>query len=308
MFFSHGEYKLIGMVPTPGAGADQGAAALFERAADAVVDGDLATLSGLLTDHPELASARASHVTDRNPPVHRATLLHYVAANGVEDARQRSPRNAVAVARLLLTAGADPNALADMYDARCTTLSMLVSSTPPAMAGVQIPLIDVLVDFGASVQPTGEGAWTSLVVTALVFGFVDAAEALVRRGATVDSLPAAAGLGRLADVMMLLPAASADDRHRALALAAQLGRLDVTHALLDAGEDPNRFNPPGMHAHGMPLHHAALNGHADVVRLLVERGARRDVEDALFHATPAGWAEHGGHPAIAAFLNGLNRT
>jgi ankyrin repeat protein len=281
---------------------DEVEGARFERAAEAVVDGDAATLSVLLSTHPELATARSHRVTDRNPPVHRATLLHYVAANGVEDVRQRSPRNAVEIARLLLNAGADPNALADMYDAKCTTLSMLVSSTPPAQAGVQVPLIDVLVDFGASVEHTGEGAWTSPVVTALVFGFVDAAEALVRRGARVDLLPAAAGLGRLDDVEAMLPTASADDRQRALALAAQLGRLDVTRTLLDAGEDPNRFNPPGMHAHGMPLHHAALYGHDAVVRLLMERGARADVADTLFHATPAGWAEHGGHPAIAAFL------
>jgi ankyrin repeat protein len=303
MFFSHREYKLIGMAlpPQPGP-ADSDAAALFERAADAVVDGDIATLTALLTSHPALVSQRASHLTDRHPPVHRATLLHYVAANGVEDIRQRSPQNAVEVARLLLTAGADPNALADMYDAKCTTLSMLVSSTPPAIAGVQVRLIDVLVDFGASVEPAGEGAWTSPVVTALVFGFVDAAEALVRRGARVDSLAAAAGLGRLDDVVAMLPDASPDDRHRALALAAQLGRLEVTRALLDAGQDPNRFNPPGMHAHGMPLHHAALYGHDAVVRLLVDRGARLDIEDTLFQATPAGWAEHGGHHAIAEFL------
>jgi hypothetical protein len=309
MFFSHREYKLIGMVLTPEPGpVDREAAARFERAADAVVDGDLATLSALLASHPELATARASHVTDRNPPVHRATLLHYLAANGVENVRQRSPHNAVEVARLLLTAGADPNALADMYDARCTTLSMLVSSTPPARAGVQVPLIEALVDGGASVEPSGEGAWTSPVVTALVFGFVDAAETLVRRGARVDSLPAAAGLGRLADVMRMLPSASADDRHRALALAAQRGRLEVTRALLDAGADPNLFNPPGMHAHGAPLHHAALGGHDALVRLLVERGARVDLQDTIYKATPAGWAEHGGHPEIAGFLHALKRT
>lgn len=290
------------MVPTPEPGADREATALFERAADAVVDGDLATLSALLTGQPELATARASHVTDRNPPIHRATLLHYVAANGVEDVRQRSPQNAVAVARLLLTAGADPDALADMYDGQCTTLSMLVSSTPPAEAGVQLPLIDVLVDFGASVEPVGGGPWTSPLETALVFGFVDAAEALVRRGARINSLAAAAGLGRADKVREMLAAASADDRHRALALAAQLGRLDVMRVLMDAGEDPNRFNPPGTHAHATPLHHAALGGHDAVVRLLVERGARLDVEDTIYKATPAGWAEHGGHPAIAEYL------
>ena len=47
-------------------------------------------------------------------------------------------------ARLLLEAGADPNALAEMYDAECTTLSMLVSSSHPAEAGVQGALAELL--------------------------------------------------------------------------------------------------------------------------------------------------------------------
>jgi len=284
----------------PVASDDEGAC--FERAADAVVDGDLVTLAALLAADPGLATARSERVTDRTPPVHRATLLHYIAANGVEDERQRSPANAVEVARLLLSAGADPNALADMYGGECTTLSLLVSSTPPARAGVQVPLIDALVDCGASVEPLGSGHWGSPLITALVFGFVEAAESLVRRGAAVNSLAAAAGLGRLDGVRTMLPAASADDRQQALALATQHGHLEVTRALLDAGADPNRLNPSGMHAHATPLHHAALGGHEAVVRLLVERGARIDVEDTIYQATPAGWAAHGGHLAIADYL------
>jgi len=268
---------------------------MFEPAADAIVDGDLVALAALFAEEPALATARSRRG-------HRATLLHYLSANGVEDERQRSPANALEVARLLLSAGADPNALADMYGGECTTMSLLVSSTPPAQAGVQVPLIDVLVDCGASVEPLGSGHWGSPLITALVFGFVEAAEALVRRGASVNSLAAASGLGRFDQVKTMLPAASADDRHRALALATQRGHLAVTRALLDAGENPSRFNPDGMHAHATPLHQSALAGHEAVVRLLVERGARLDIQDTIYHATPAGWAEHGGHPAIAAYL------
>ena len=64
-------------------------------------------------------------------------------------------------------------------------------------------------------------------------------------------------------------------RHRALALAAQLGHVEIVRLLLDAGEDPDRYNPADSHAHTTPLHQAALAGHDAVVRLLVERGARR---------------------------------
>src|SRR4029450_3961298 len=91
---------------------------------------------------------------------------------------------------------------------------------------------------------------------ALVFAKHDAAQALVRRGAPVESLAAAAGLGRVDDVKTMLPRADAHDRHRALALAAQCGRANVVGVLLDAGEDPNRFNPPGTHAHTPPIHQA----------------------------------------------------
>ncbi len=86
--------------------------ARFEAAVEAVIDGDLAALASLLGDDPGLLRARSARVTHFDPPVHRATLLHYVAANGVEGYRQRTPPNAVAVAKTLLTAGAEVDALA----------------------------------------------------------------------------------------------------------------------------------------------------------------------------------------------------
>ena len=273
----------------------------FESAVECVVNGDVGGLGALLRD-PTLAHARSTRITRFDPPVHHATLLHYVAANGVEGYRQRTPANAVEVARALLEAGAAPDALAGFYGGRCTTLSLLVSSDHPARAGVQVALVEVLVDFGASVEPTGDGSWTSPLLTALTFNFLDAAEALVRRGARIDTAAAAAGLNRLADLDRLLPEAGADDRHRALALAAQLGHVEVVARLLDAGEDPNRYNPRGAHAHATPLHHAALHGHLAVVRLLVERGARVDLPDTIYRATPLGWAMHGHRGDIAAYL------
>jgi len=53
----------------------------FEQAADAIVSGDLEKLTALLDVEADLVRARSSRV-------HRATLLQYVAANGVEDFRQ----------------------------------------------------------------------------------------------------------------------------------------------------------------------------------------------------------------------------
>ena len=279
-----------------------GAVQRFEQAVESVIDGDAATLLRLLLDDPELVRARSTRVTWFDPPVHRATLLHYLAANGVEGYRQRSPKNAVHIATLLLDAGADPNALQDSYGGKHTTMAMLVSSTPPKDAGVQVPLINVLVDYGATLSPSGSGAWTSPLETALVFGMGDAAAALVARGATIDTLAAAAGLGRMDDVIRKLPDAGADDRHRALALAAQSGHVNVVKILLDAGEDPNRFNPEGCHSHATPLHQAIANGHFETAKLLVDRGAKIDTKDAIFRSTPLGWAEYCEKPDIAVYL------
>jgi ankyrin repeat protein len=179
---------------------------------------------------------------------------------------------------------------------------MLVSSTPAAKAGVQGPLVETLIDAGAAVEGKGSGNWTSPLMTALAFGFTDTARILVRRGARVDTLAAAAGLGRTDLVMKLLPSGSALDRHRAMALASQHGHVGIVALLLDAGEDPSRYNPEGTHAHSTPLHQAVWSGHRDVVELLVERGARLDIKDTIYGGTPLGWAHQGGRTEIADYL------
>jgi ankyrin repeat protein len=288
----------VAAVTVPGSPVHQ-----FEAAAEAVISGDLTALNALLSSNPGLIHARSQRITSRGKPdVHGATLLHYVAANGVESYRQKSPPNAPAIAKALLEAGAVSDAVADMYGGKATTMSMLASSTPPFQAGTQVALGETLIDYGARVEAAGTGAWTSPLLTALAFGFIDFGRMLVRRGARVETLSAAAGLGMAEKARELLPAASAPDRHRALALAAQLGHRDVVQLLLDAGEDPNRYNPKGNHGHSTPLHQAALAGHEDVVRLLVEHGARLDIRDTIYDGTPAGWAEHGGRTGIASYL------
>ena len=279
----------------------------FESAVEAVINGDLAALDDALRRDPALVRARSSRVCGFDPPVHRATLLHYIAANGVEAYRQKTPVNAVAIARALLEAGAEPDALADMYGAECTAMSMLVSSSHPAHAGLQVPLIELLLDFGAAIEGRGTRKWGGPLFTALTFGMPDAAKVLARRGARID-LPAAAGLDLADDVAALLPSADAEARHCALSLAAQHGHAQVVRLLLDSGEDPNRYNPKSNHSHTTPLHQAVLGGHEAVVRLLVERGARLDIRDTIWHGTPLGWAVHGGgkaHATMAEYLRSL---
>jgi ankyrin repeat protein len=254
----------------------------FEAAVDAVVEGNAEALREHL---PGLVHARSMRR-------HHATLLHYIGANGVEGYRQKTPSNAIEVAKILLDAGAEPDALADMYGAKCTTMSMLISSEHPAKAGLQAQLAELLLDRGAALDG---------VRTALAFGYRDTAEALARRGAPID-LVSAAGLGRTEDAARLLPGSDAESRHTALALAAQHGHTDIVRLLLDAGEDPSRYNPEGYHSHSTPLHQAVWSEHLDVVRLLVERGARLDVQDKIYEATPLDWAVYGKRDAIADYL------
>ena len=271
-----------------------GSVAQFEAAVEAVISGAVAALRSMLDKHPELVRARSTRR-------HHATLLHYIAANGVEGGRQKTPPSAVEVAKILLDAGAEVDALADMYEAKCTTMSMLVSSCHPAEAGLQAPLAETLLDYGAALVGPGTN-WQSALMTALAFGYQSTAQALAHCGVPLDNLAAVSGLGRLDDAARLLPSADSQTRHIALALAAQHGHSEVVQLLLDAGEDPSRYNPDGFHSHSTPLHQAVWSNHADTMRLLVERGARLDIRDKIHDGTPLDWAIYGQRTAIADFL------
>src|SRR5215469_4922361 len=118
----------------------------FARAARAIVTGDVEALRAELAADPSLVRARS--VSD-----HHATLLHYVAANGVEPELQRPVPNADEVARVLIQAGAEIDARCDAYDeSGQTTLRLVVSSDHPAVAGVSARLVDVLCAAGAAVD------------------------------------------------------------------------------------------------------------------------------------------------------------
>jgi hypothetical protein len=268
----------------------------FELAVEAVVNGDAANLRSLVQQHPELASARSSRITWFNPPVHAATLLIYLGANGTESYRQRTPKNAVEIATLLLDAGADVNAEANLYGAKWSTLGLLASSSHPATAGLQVELLALLVARGAQ--------FGNALEAALVHGFRDAAKWLAQAGAPVG-LAEAAALGDVPRLREKLNDAGDDLRQRGLALAAQWGEVETAALLLDAGADPNRFNPPGTHAHTTPLHQAAWAGHLGMARLLVQRGAKLDRRDTIYHATPLGWARYAGRTEVAAWLRSL---
>jgi ankyrin repeat protein len=109
---------------------------------------------------------------------------------------------------------------------------------------------------------------------------------LVERGAAVD-----------ADVY----------RGTALAWAAACGRVAAIERLVALGADPNQRGTFGGPQHGegvTALHLAAQDGQLDAVRTLLALGADPTIRDGLYDATPAGWAEHGGHPEARDLLSG----
>jgi len=114
----------------------------FEVAVDTLLRGDVEKLRGLLKGDPSLVHQRSSFG-------HRSTLLHYVGSNGVETYRQRVPLNLGEITRLLVEAGADVNAKANMYGGGSTTLGLLVTSDHPAKAGVTGEVRKVLEAAGA---------------------------------------------------------------------------------------------------------------------------------------------------------------
>ncbi len=266
----------------------------FESAVDAVIAGDVPALQRLLLRNPELIRIRSTRV-------HESTLLHYVSANGVEDYRQKTPRNAVEVAKVLLEAGAEVDA--ENKPGHGTTLGLIATSVHPAKAGVQIALLEALLDAGASPDGIPEG-WNPLTA-ALANGRGDAAEFLARRGARLD-LEGAAGVGRLESVKSLCNDATKEQMLSGFAWACEFGRTSVVDFLLQKGiEVDARLRHDGQTG----LHWAAYNGHVQTVQLLLERKAAVNVKDKSYDGTPLGWALYGwGDPPPEANRDGYYKV
>ena len=252
------------------------AVSAFERAADAITSGDLATLDTLLAARPQLARERSTRE-------HHATLLHYVSANGVENYRQRSPANIVEIARVLLDAGAEVDAEADVYGGGATTLGLVVTSSPPRNAGVQLPLADLLIARGARIQ-------RGIVRDCLMNGCPEAAVHLMGRGATVVTLEEAAGVGRVDLVTQLLEQSGIPQKELTdtLLMAIWYEHADIVQLLLDHGVDASRPGDEGQTA----LHIAAYLGNPQLVNILVLRGVPVNIADNQYRTPPFVWALH----------------
>jgi ankyrin repeat protein len=265
----------------------------FEQAADAIVTGDAATLEKLLHDHPDLIRAHSTRF-------HQAMLLHYVSANGIEGYRQKTPNNIVQIADVLLRAGADVNAVADVYGGS-TPLTLVATSVHPERAGVQETLMQLLLDHGATIDAANSPAG-ALINICLANGRAQAAEFLAMRGAHLD-LEGAAGLGRLDvvrnyfdDSSALRPNATNTQMERGFLWACEYGHNEVVEFLLQQGASLETQATTGQTA----LHWAVIGGHADTIKLLLGKGASLEMKN-VYGGTALGqalWSATNGDPAI----------
>jgi ankyrin repeat protein len=230
---------------------------------EAIRAGDLSAVQRLLDEHPGLASARIQgRRGGSRTPLHFASDWPGYFPNGP------------AIVRLLIQAGADPNA---------GNMEGQPSETPLhwAASSDDVDVADALMDGGADIEALGAsiGGGTPLD-DAVGYGCWHVARRLVERGARVDRLWHAAALGmqaRVEELMVGDPAPTAAEVNDAFWQACHGGQRRVAQYLLERGADLN-WVPD--YAHGTPLDVAGgLDTRRDtLVTWLRDRGGQPAVE------------------------------
>jgi len=182
----------------------------------AIRAGDTTSLASLLSQHPGLAREQIQGTR---------TPLHVVA-----DWPGYFPAGPATV-RLLIGAGADPNADTGGDQAE-TPLHWAASSDDADVA-------EALISGGASIETPGGSIGTPLD-NAIGYGCWNVARLLVQKGARVDKLWHAAALGimpRVEELLAASPAPSADDITEAFWQACHGGQRRTAERLLASGAD-----------------------------------------------------------------------
>lgn len=261
---------------------------LFHDAVTAIDTGDVTTLERLLAEHPRLVRERlkapGAWLRDtvggalkrffRQP-----YLLWFVAEDPVRNGKL--PSNIGQVTRVIIQA-AQREGVETLPAQLDYALRLVAWSGVAPACGVQLELIDILVDAGASPDGIPENA--------LVNGNIAAAERLVERGASL-TLATALCLRRWPDARRIAETASGKHKKDALVLAALNGNAEALRVLIDVGVDLNAPSTD-IYSHATPLHHAVCSGALDAVKVLVEAGADLRTRDKAEGATPLGWAEY----------------
>jgi ankyrin repeat protein len=207
--------------------------------------GDAGRMAAILSDDPDAVS--------RTGP-NRATPLHFATA--------------VDVARMLIAAGADPEAV-DQHG-----MTPLRTAAYAGDRGRAVARFLLAPDGGAD------------IFVAAALDDTDGIRRLLDRDTTLlDARDPSVG-----------PASARGGT--ALHIAASLGREAAARALLEHGADPDARSDEG-HA---PLHYAAGGGHTGMVRLLLEHGATLALADSQHGATAEDWANFFGHHDVERLL------
>jgi len=254
--------------------------AIFLQAVEAIDTGNISLLKDLLDKHPRLVHNRAG-TSDEEGYFKDPYLLWFVADNPIR--HPKLPANITEITASIIQKQKQEN-VSTMQFQLDYTLGLVATGRIARESGVQIALMDLLIDEGAT---PGKGAG------ALAHGNKEAAAHLIKRGGQL-TLSVALGLDRMNDVMRLLNDATASEKQTALMTAAFYGKADMIDLLLKHGADPNGFieSPSGFHSHASPLHQAVASGSLESVKRLVEAGASRDVTDKIYEGTPLEWALH----------------
>ena len=232
----------------------------------AVHAGDVEAIQRLLRSHPALATARlGSKETGTATPLHLVTDWPGYFPNGPQ------------IARLLIDAGADPNALTTSRGAEAPGPG---SETPLhyAASSDDADVAETLIDGGANIE-IPDGSIGTPLDNAIGYGCWNVARLLVARGARVDKAWQAAALsmlGRLDTILGSDPPAG--DVSQAFWHACTAGQRRAAEYLLSRGADLN-WEPD--YAHGTPLD--AASGHGtqqdNVITWLRGLGARSASSD-----------------------------
>ncbi|MCR8561393.1 ankyrin repeat domain-containing protein [Mucilaginibacter sp. BJC16-A38] len=251
----------------------------FLQAVEAIDAGDINELETIITKYPRLVKERLQ--TTEPGYFKDPYLLWFVADNPIRI--EKLPPNIVEITSLLVQAV--KREAPDTYLRQINyTLGLVVTGRIPRECGVQIAMMDLLIDAGAA--PAG-------TMGAFAHGNIDAAQHLINRGDKL-TLPAAVCLERMDDINRLGIVASAGEKLTSLTAAAFYGKSDIIKLLLKMGADPNGYSEhnSGFHSHATPLHQAVYSGSLDAVKILLEAGAKPDAPDKIYNGTPLGWARH----------------